>query len=99
MANKKNQQEVLDMNETLNKSEAFVIKHKKAIIIAAIALLAVIAGIFAYKAYTGPREEKASKATFGHETIQTIVGDNSAELAFGSQQPLDCTKKFGISEG
>ena len=50
------------MNETLNKSEAFVIKHKKAIIIAAIALLAVIAGIFAYKAYTGPREEKASTA-------------------------------------
>ena len=62
MANKKNQQEVLDVNETLNKSEAFVIKHKKAIIIAAIALLAVIAGIFAYKAYTGPREEKASTA-------------------------------------
>ena len=61
MANKK-QQEVLDMNETLNKSEAFVLKYKKAIIVAVIALLAIVAGLFIYKAITGPREEKASTA-------------------------------------
>lgn len=50
------------MNETLNKSEAFVLKYKKAIIVAVIALLAIVAGLFIYKAITGPREEKASTA-------------------------------------
>ena len=61
MANKK-QQEVLEVNEALNKSEAFFIKHKKRIIAAVILVLACIAGIFAYNAITGPREEKASTA-------------------------------------
>ena len=62
MANKK-QQEVLEQNETLNKSEAFILKNKKNIIIAVIAILAIIAGIFIYKGYiSGPREEKASTA-------------------------------------
>lgn len=50
------------MNETLNQSEAFVLKYKKAIIGAVIALLAIVAGLFIYKAITGPREEKASTA-------------------------------------
>jgi tetratricopeptide (TPR) repeat protein len=62
MANKK-QQEVLEQNETLSKSEEFILKNKKNIIIAVIAILAIIAGIFMYKAYvSGPREEKASTA-------------------------------------
>lgn len=60
MANKKAQNE-LDMNESLNKSEAFVDKNKKAIIIAVVALLAIIICFFAYKAYVQkPREDKAS---------------------------------------
>ena len=62
MANKK-QKEVLEQNEALNKSEAFILKYKKTIIIAVVALLAIIAGIFVYKAYvSGPREDKASTA-------------------------------------
>ena len=61
MANKKHQ-EVLDVNETLNKSEAFFIKNKKAILAAVIIIAAIVLGIFAYKAYSGPREEKASTA-------------------------------------
>ena len=62
MANKK-QQGVVDVNETLNKSEAFFNKNKKTIIITAIALFAIIAGVFLYQAYvSGPREDKASKA-------------------------------------
>ena len=62
MANKK-QQEVLEQNETLSKSEEFILKNKKNIIIAVIAILAIIAGIFMYKAYvSGPREEKVSTA-------------------------------------
>ena len=62
MANKK-QKEVLEQNEALNKSEEFILKYKKTIIIAVVALLAIIAGIFVYKAYvSGPREDKASTA-------------------------------------
>ena len=62
MANKK-QQGVVDVNETLNKSEAFFNKNKKTIIITAIALFAIIAGVFLYQAYvSGPREDKASTA-------------------------------------
>ncbi|MBQ5578910.1 MAG: hypothetical protein IIT40_08730 [Prevotella sp.] len=60
---KKNQQGVIDVNETLNKSEAFFNKNKKTIIISMVALMAIIAGIFLYQAYvSGPREEKASTA-------------------------------------
>jgi len=62
MAHKK-QKEVLEQNEALNKSEEFILKYKKTIIIAVVALLAIIAGIFVYKAYvSGPREDKASTA-------------------------------------
>ena len=62
MANKKHK-EVLEQNEALNKSEEFILKYKKTIIIAVVALLAIIAGIFVYKAYvSGPREDKASTA-------------------------------------
>lgn len=62
MANKK-QQGVIDVNETLNKSEAFFDKYKKTIIIAIIALFAIIACVFLYQAYvSGPREDKASTA-------------------------------------
>ncbi|MCR5131478.1 MAG: tetratricopeptide repeat protein [Prevotella sp.] len=62
MANKK-QQEVLDVNETLNKSEAFILKYKKPIIAAVVALIAIIAALFIYQNYiSGPREDKASTA-------------------------------------
>ena len=57
----KNSKGVLDMNEGPNKSEAFFIKYKKAIIIAIAILILIIAGISLYKAYiSGPRENKAS---------------------------------------
>ena len=62
MANKKKQNVVVDTNETINKSEAFILKYKKPIVIAIVALLVVIAGIFIYKSIAGPREEKASTA-------------------------------------
>lgn len=62
MANKK-QQEVIDVNETLNKSEAFILKYKKTIIAAVVALIAIIAALFIYQNYiNGPREDKASTA-------------------------------------
>lgn len=59
MANK-NQQGVY-ANDPLSNSEAFFDKYKKAIIIAVLAIIVIIAGFFIYKAYVGgPREEKAS---------------------------------------
>jgi hypothetical protein len=59
MANK-NQQRVYSNNSLLN-SETFFDKYKKAIIIAVLAIIVIIAGFFVYKAYVGgPREEKAS---------------------------------------
>lgn len=51
----------LDVNETLNKSEAFFVKYKKGIIGGVIAAIVLIGGFFATKyLYLQPREEKAS---------------------------------------
>ncbi|MBO4314915.1 MAG: hypothetical protein J5867_02975 [Prevotella sp.] len=63
MANKKKQQGVIDVNETINKSEAFFNQYKKSLLSAIIALIVIIAGLFLYKEYfSGPREDKASTA-------------------------------------
>ena len=40
----KKKEEVLDMNENLEKAESFVVKYKKPIAIAAIAIVAIVAG-------------------------------------------------------
>ena len=51
------------MEETLNKSEAFFLKYKKAIIAAVVALIVIIAGVVLYKTYIAePNEQKASTA-------------------------------------
>ena len=56
--------------ETLNKQEAFFMKYKKAIIIAIIAIIVLIAGIILYKNYVSkPREAKASTALAAGQEI------------------------------
>ena len=57
MAKTTNQQQAAPtMEETLNQSEAFFLKYKKAIICAVIALVVIIAGIVLYKTYvSGPK--------------------------------------------
>ena len=51
------------MEETLNKSEAFFLKYKKAIIAVVVALIVIIAGAVLYKTYISePQEQKASTA-------------------------------------
>ena len=62
MANTTNQQQATPtMEQSLNQSEAFFLKYKKAIIAAVIALVVIIAGIVLYTTYvSGPREIKAS---------------------------------------
>ena len=64
MAKTTNQQQAAPtMEETLNQSEAFFLKYKKAIIGVVIALVVIIAGIVLYKTYvSGPQEIKASTA-------------------------------------
>ena len=64
MAKTTNQQQAAPtMEETLNQSEAFFLKYKKAIIGVVIALVVIIAGIVLYKTYvSGPKEIKASTA-------------------------------------
>lgn len=52
----------LDVNETLAKSEAFVIKYKKQIITAVVAAVIGVGGTLAYiYGYAKPREEKAQE--------------------------------------
>ncbi len=64
MANTTNQQQAAPtMEESLNQSEAFFLKYKKAIIAAVIAIVVIIAGIVLYKTYvSGPKEIEASTA-------------------------------------
>ena len=64
MANTKNQKQAAPtMEESLNKSEAFFLKYKKAIIGAVVAVIVIIAGAVLYKTYiSGPNEQKASTA-------------------------------------
>jgi tetratricopeptide (TPR) repeat protein len=51
------------MEESLNKSEAFFFKYKKAIIAAVVAVIVIIAGAVLYKTYISePNEQKASTA-------------------------------------
>lgn len=87
MANKKAQEATA---EALNRNEAFFIKYKKPIMIAIVAILVIIAGIFAYKSLiSGPREEKASTALakgqeyFGNEMFdKALNGDGAGFVGF-----------------
>ena len=64
MANTTNQQQAAPtMEQTLNQSEAFFLKYKKAIITVVVALIVIIVGAVLYKTYIAePREQQASTA-------------------------------------
>ena len=65
MAEQKKANEALNVEEALSQSEAFLIKNKKAIIGAVVAVIIIVAGIVMYKnLYAAPREEKAQAALF-----------------------------------
>lgn len=90
MANVNEQQGALNVEETLNKSEAFFLKYKKAIIYGVLAVIVVIAGVIVYKQYvSAPREDKASTALAkGQEYFQqdlyekALNGDGSGYAGF-----------------
>ncbi|MBQ7421708.1 MAG: hypothetical protein IJV27_06185 [Prevotella sp.] len=61
MANKKEQQGALEVNEAFNKSEAFFLKYKKPILIAIAALILIVVGCILVKNYViEPNEQEAS---------------------------------------
>ena len=63
MAEQKNQNEHLNVEDALTQSEAFLIKYKNAIIGGVVAVIIIVAGIIMYKnLYAEPREEKAQAA-------------------------------------
>lgn len=68
MADQKKKDEALNVEEVLSSSEAFILKNKKTIVGAILALVVIIAGIFAYNhLYKAPREKKAYAALFKGE--------------------------------
>lgn len=90
MAEQKKNNEALNMEEALTQSEAFLIKNKKAIIGAVVAIIVIVVGIVMYKnLYAEPREEKAQAALFkGEEYLaadayeQALNGDSIGYAGF-----------------
>ena len=90
MAEQKNQNEHLNVEDALTQSEAFLIKYKNAIIGGAVAVIIIVAGFIRYKnIYAEPREEKAQAALFkGQEYFeqdafeQALNGDSIGYTGF-----------------
>ena len=87
---KKNENGVIDINETLSKSEAFFEKYKKPLIAALIALVVIIVGLYLYKNYVSePRKAKASTAL---ALSQEYFNNQNFELALNG----DSLKSGGL---
>ena len=90
MAEQKNQNEHLNVEDALTQSEAFLIKYKNAIIGGVVAVIIIEAGFIMYKnLYAEPREEKAQAALFkGQEYFeqdafeQALNGDSIGYAGF-----------------
>ena len=90
MAEQKNQNEHLNVDDALTQSEAFLIKYKNAIIGGVVAVIIIVAGFIMYKnLYAEPREEKAQAALFkGQEYFeqdafeQALNGDSIGYTGF-----------------
>lgn len=90
MAEQKNQNEHLNVEDALTQSEAFLIKYKNAIIGGVVAVIIIVAGFIMYKnLYAESREEKAQAALFkGQEYFeqdayeQALNGDSIGFVGF-----------------
>lgn len=90
MAEQKNQNEHLNVEDALTQSEAFLIKYKNAIMGGVVAVIIIVAGFIMYKnLYAEPREEKAQAALFkGQEYFeqdafeQALNGDSIGYTGF-----------------
>ena len=90
MAEQKNQNEHLNVEDALTQSDAFIVKYKNAIIGGVVAVIIIVAGFIMYKnLYAEPREEKAQAALFkGQEYFeqdayeQALNGDSIGFVGF-----------------
>ena len=90
MANKKQQNDQINVEDALDRSQVFFDKNKKTIIGALVALVLIIGGYFMYRnLYQAPREEKAQAALFKGETFfrqnqfeQALNGDSISFKGF-----------------
>lgn len=97
MADKKNHHESLNVEEALSVSEAFIVKHKTAIIGFVAGVIILVAGALAYKhLYAEPREEKAQAAIFkGQEYFEQDAYDMALNGdSLGYQGFLKIADKF-----
>lgn len=68
MAEQKNKQDAVNVEDALSQSEAFIVKNKKMIISVIVAIIVIIAGVVIYKNFIlEPRERKASEALYRGE--------------------------------
>jgi tetratricopeptide (TPR) repeat protein len=78
------------MEESLNQSEAFLLKYKNIIISCIVVLIVIIGGVSAYKNYvSGPKEQKASTALAKCQDLfasqlyeQALNGDSTGVQGF-----------------
>ena len=87
------------MNDVINSTEAFIEKNQKLIIIAIIAILVLILGIFGFNKMSQIRNEKANIAMFGAE--QYFANGNYQAALDGDTQfdgMLTVAKKYGCTK-
>lgn len=84
----KKKEEVLDMNENLEKAEAIVVKYKKPIIVSVVAVVVIVVAAVLYNVLiSGPRADKASTALakgqeyFNSEQFDKALNGDGASYA------------------
>lgn len=84
MSKKNQQEEILNIGEAVSKSEAFINKYKKLIVLAIVVVIAAIAGYISYnKFYAEPREKAAQveiargQQYFGAEEYEVALKGDS----------------------
>ena len=92
--------QTLDINETLNKSEAFFVKYKTYILGAIAAIILIIAGVSIWKNQATKKEEKASTMLAkgqnyfaGNDYESALNGDKAGYIGF-----LQIAKKYSSTK-
>ena len=90
MADQKNNQDPLDVEEALMTSEAFLFKYKNIIVGVVVAIVVIVCGTLGYKHFISePNELKASEASFmaeryfGNDEFEAALkGDSLGNMGF-----------------
>lgn len=93
----------LDVNATINKTEAFVNKNKKTIIIALVALVVLVVAGFGYNAWIEKREAKAqAQITLGLQYFAQDTEEGYTKALNGEGQfqgYLKIAKQYSMTDG